>query len=135
VRDHLTLNSMAQIHTSVTLITSRNLTWSSGRLTCQHASERRAGTTGLLRNLGSISGRDEGFIYSLRNVHIDPRTLLSSYSVPTAGLFFPGYSGRGVTLSTYLHLVPRLIMTPPPQATILGLVRFRTVLESFLFKT
>jgi hypothetical protein len=32
------LNSMAQIHTSVTLLTSCDLTWSSGRLTCQHAS-------------------------------------------------------------------------------------------------
>jgi hypothetical protein len=32
------LNSMAQIHTSVTLLTSRDLTWSSGRLTCQQAS-------------------------------------------------------------------------------------------------
>jgi hypothetical protein len=39
VRDDLTLNSMAQIHTSVTLFTSRDLTWSSGRLTCQHASQ------------------------------------------------------------------------------------------------
>jgi len=44
VRGDLTLNSMAQIHTSVTLLTSRDLTWSSGRHTCQHASERRAGT-------------------------------------------------------------------------------------------
>ena len=34
-----TLNSMAQIHTSVTLFTSRKLAWSSGRLTCQHASQ------------------------------------------------------------------------------------------------
>jgi hypothetical protein len=33
----LTLNSMAQIHTSVTLLTSRDLAWNSGRLTCQHA--------------------------------------------------------------------------------------------------
>jgi len=31
----LTLNSMAQIHTSVTLLKSRDLTWSSDRLT-QH---------------------------------------------------------------------------------------------------
>ena len=38
VRGDLTLNSMAQIHTSVTLITSRDLTLSSGRLTRQHAS-------------------------------------------------------------------------------------------------
>jgi hypothetical protein len=38
VRGDLTLNSMAQIHTSVTLLTSRDLTWSSGRLTRQHAS-------------------------------------------------------------------------------------------------
>jgi len=30
---------MAQIHTSLTLLTSRDLTWSSGRLTCQHASQ------------------------------------------------------------------------------------------------
>jgi len=29
---------MAQIHTSVTLLTSRDLTWNSGRLTRQHAS-------------------------------------------------------------------------------------------------
>jgi hypothetical protein len=33
------LNSVAQIHTSVTLLTSRDLAWSSGRLTCQHASQ------------------------------------------------------------------------------------------------
>ena len=38
VRGELTLNSMTQIHTSVTLLTSRDLTWSSGRLTRQHAS-------------------------------------------------------------------------------------------------
>jgi hypothetical protein len=38
VRGELTLNSMAHIHTSVTLLTSRDLTWSSGWLTCQHAS-------------------------------------------------------------------------------------------------
>ena len=35
VRGDLTLNSMAQIHTSVTLLTSRNLAWSSSRLKCQ----------------------------------------------------------------------------------------------------
>jgi hypothetical protein len=34
----LTLNSMAQFHTSVTLLKSRDLAWSSGRLTCQQAS-------------------------------------------------------------------------------------------------
>jgi len=39
VRGDLTLNSMVQIHTSVTLLTSRDLAWSSGRLTCQHASQ------------------------------------------------------------------------------------------------
>jgi hypothetical protein len=33
------LNSMVQIHTSVTVLTSRDLAWSSGRLTCQHASQ------------------------------------------------------------------------------------------------
>jgi hypothetical protein len=38
VRGDLSLNSMAQIHTSVTLLTSHDFTWSSGRLTCQHAS-------------------------------------------------------------------------------------------------
>jgi hypothetical protein len=38
VRGDLTLNSMAQIHTSVPLPTSRDLTCSSVRLTCQHAS-------------------------------------------------------------------------------------------------
>jgi len=38
MRGDLTLNSMAQIHTSVTLLTSRDLTWRSGRLMCQHAS-------------------------------------------------------------------------------------------------
>jgi len=38
-RGDLTLNSMVQIHTSVTLLTSRNLAWSSGRLTCQNASQ------------------------------------------------------------------------------------------------
>jgi len=39
VRGDLTLNSMTPIHTSVTLHTSRDLAWSSGRLTCQHASQ------------------------------------------------------------------------------------------------
>ena len=39
MRGDLTLNSMVQIHTSVTLLTSRDLAWSSGRLTCQHASQ------------------------------------------------------------------------------------------------
>ena len=39
VRGDLTLNSMKQIHTSVTLLTSRDLGWSSGRLTYQHASQ------------------------------------------------------------------------------------------------
>jgi hypothetical protein len=38
VRGDLTLNSMAKIYTSVTLLTSRDLAWSSSRLTCQHAS-------------------------------------------------------------------------------------------------
>jgi len=38
VRGDLTLNSMAQIHTSVTLLTSHDLTWICGWLTCQHAS-------------------------------------------------------------------------------------------------
>jgi len=38
VRGNLTLNSTAQIHTSLTLLASRDLTWSSGRLTRQHAS-------------------------------------------------------------------------------------------------
>jgi hypothetical protein len=35
----LTLNSVVQIHTFVTLLTSRDLACSSGRLTCQHASQ------------------------------------------------------------------------------------------------
>ena len=39
VRGDLTLNSMVQIHISVTLLTSRDLAWNSGRLTCQHASK------------------------------------------------------------------------------------------------
>jgi hypothetical protein len=39
VRGDVTLNSIAQIHTSVTLLTSRDLAWSSGRLTCQDASQ------------------------------------------------------------------------------------------------
>ena len=39
VRGDLALNSMAQIHTSVTLLTSRDVTWNRGRFTCQHASE------------------------------------------------------------------------------------------------
>jgi len=39
VRGDLTSNSMAQIHASVSLLTSRDLAWSSGRLTCQHASQ------------------------------------------------------------------------------------------------
>ena len=38
VTGDLTLNSMVQIHTSVTLLMSCDLAWSSGRLTCQHAS-------------------------------------------------------------------------------------------------
>ena len=39
VTGDLTMNSMAQFHTSVTLLTSPDLAWSSGRLTCQHASQ------------------------------------------------------------------------------------------------
>ena len=39
VRGDLTLNSLVQSHTSVTLLTSRDLAWSSGRLTCQHVSQ------------------------------------------------------------------------------------------------
>jgi hypothetical protein len=39
VRGDLALKSVAQIHTSVALLTSRDLAWSSGRLTCQHASQ------------------------------------------------------------------------------------------------
>jgi len=35
---------MAQFHNSVTLLTSHNLAWSSGRLTCQHASQMSAVT-------------------------------------------------------------------------------------------
>ena len=38
VRCELTLNFIAHIHTSVTLLTSRVLAWSPGRLMCQHAS-------------------------------------------------------------------------------------------------
>jgi hypothetical protein len=38
VRGDLTLNSMVQIHTSVTLLTSCDLMWSSGWLMRQHAS-------------------------------------------------------------------------------------------------
>ena len=38
VRGDLTLNSATPIHTFVTLLTSRDLTWSSGRFTRQHAS-------------------------------------------------------------------------------------------------
>ena len=38
MRGDLTLNSMA-LHTSVTVLTSRDLAWSPGRLTCQHASQ------------------------------------------------------------------------------------------------
>jgi hypothetical protein len=39
VRGDLAFNSMAQIHTSVTQLTSRDLAWSSGLLMCQHASQ------------------------------------------------------------------------------------------------
>jgi len=39
MRGDLTLNSMVQIHTSVTLLKSRDLAWSSGQLRCQHASQ------------------------------------------------------------------------------------------------
>ena len=35
VRGDLTLNSMAQIHPSVTLLTSHDLAWNSGRVTYQ----------------------------------------------------------------------------------------------------
>jgi hypothetical protein len=38
MRGDLALKSMAQIHTSVSLLRSRDRAWSSGRLTCQHAS-------------------------------------------------------------------------------------------------
>ena len=49
VRGDLTLNSMAQIHTSVTLLTSRDLGWSSCRLTCQHASQNFCCRTHFMR--------------------------------------------------------------------------------------
>ena len=39
VRGDLTLNCMAQIHTSVTLLLSRDLARRYVRLTCQHASQ------------------------------------------------------------------------------------------------
>jgi len=39
MRGDLTLNSMAQIDSSVSLLTSHDLAWNSGRLTCQHASQ------------------------------------------------------------------------------------------------
>jgi hypothetical protein len=39
VRGDLTLNPMAQIHTSVTLLISRDLAWSPVRITCQHTSQ------------------------------------------------------------------------------------------------
>jgi len=38
MKGDLALNSMALIDTSVTVLISRDLTWSSGRLTRQHAS-------------------------------------------------------------------------------------------------
>jgi len=38
VKGNLILNSMAQIHTSVTLLMSRDLMWNSGQLTRQHTS-------------------------------------------------------------------------------------------------
>jgi len=38
-RGDLTLNSVALIRTSGTLLTSHDLAWITGRLTCQHASE------------------------------------------------------------------------------------------------
>jgi len=40
------------------------------------------------RKLGSNSGRGEGFISPLRDFPIAPKTLLISYSMLTAGLFF-----------------------------------------------
>jgi len=46
---------MVQIHTSVTLLTSRDLTWSSGRHTCQHAS-RSTPSTFYIPNLPSPLG-------------------------------------------------------------------------------
>jgi hypothetical protein len=49
VRGELTLNSVAQIRTSVTLLTSCDLAWSSGRLTCQHASQISAVSTHFVR--------------------------------------------------------------------------------------
>jgi hypothetical protein len=36
---YFNIDLLAQTHTSVTLLTSRDLTWNSGRLTCQHASQ------------------------------------------------------------------------------------------------
>ena len=49
VRGDLTLNSVVQIYTSVTLLTSRDLAWNSGRLTCQHASQIFAVSTHFVR--------------------------------------------------------------------------------------
>jgi len=51
VRGDLTLNSVAQIRTSVTLLPSHDLVWSSGRLTCQHASQISAVTHFVRRDI------------------------------------------------------------------------------------
>jgi len=89
------------------------------------------------RKLGSNSGRGEGFISPLRDFPIAPKTLLISYSMLTAGLFFSEVQrpGRDTEHSHPPGAEVNYDPPPPPEATVLLLIRFCTVSESFLFKT
>jgi hypothetical protein len=66
VRGDLTLNSMAQIHTSVTLLTSHDLAWNSGRLTCQHASQISA-VAHISWDVTSVSSALQTLLFVSRN--------------------------------------------------------------------
>ena len=77
VRGELTLNSMAQIHTSVALLASRDLAWRSGRFTCQHPSQISA-VAHVLWNVTYVSS-------ALRTLPVVPITGGNAYwkSAPT----------------------------------------------------
>jgi len=73
--------------------------------------------TGPLIKLCAISSRGEGFISPLLHFYIDPRDLLAAYSVPTAGLVFPGVERPGRDTE---HLHPpgaEVNYDPPPKDT------------------
>ena len=83
VRGDLTLNSMVQIHTSVTLLTSRDLACSSGWLTCQHASQIPAVAQIALTcwDRGFESHRRHGYLSVVRVVCCQVEVSATSWSL------------------------------------------------------